>query len=63
MKENKKRIFCHTCEKEYVITSDEHSKKLEEDYTCDYCGNDFIYVEKDRGHSIAFKFQDQDIIY
>jgi len=61
--ETKKRIYCHTCEKEYVITTEENNEKLQSDYNCDYCGNNFIYVENDRGHSIAFKFQYHDIIY
>jgi len=61
--ENKKRIFCHTCEKEYVITSKENSEKLKKDYKCDYCDNEFIHVENDRGHSISFRFQNLDMIY
>jgi len=61
--EIKKRIYCHTCEKEYVITRKENEEKLQNDYKCDFCGNDFIYVETDRGHSIAFKFQNLDMIY
>lgn len=63
MKENKKRIYCHTCEKEYVITSEENAEKLRKEYICDFCGSNFIYVEKDRGHNISYKFQGQDIIY
>ena len=61
--EKKTRIYCHTCEKEYVITSDENNKKLRKNYNCDYCGSDFIHVEDDRGHSISFKFAEQDTIY
>ena len=56
--EVKKRIYCHTCEKEYVITTEENDEKLQEDYICDYCESNFLFVENDRGHSISFKFAD-----
>jgi transcription elongation factor Elf1 len=63
MSKNKKRVYCYSCKKEYVITSLVDNKKLKKKHSCNLCGNKFIFVENDRGHSISFKFAEQDIIY